>query len=163
MTEATETMEALVADLLSLARQGETVDDAEPVWLPTVAREAWTDVQTGDAAELVVDVNRSVPGDEHRLRELLQNLYANAVRHGGADVTVRVVALPDEAGFAVEDDGRGFGDADQSSLFDHGYTTDDDGTGFGLAIVKRVVDAHGWSIRATESETGGARFEILTG
>jgi signal transduction histidine kinase len=74
-----------------------------------------------------------------------------------------VVALPDEAGFAVEDDGRGFGDADQSSLFDHGYTTDDDGTGFGLAIVARVVEAHGWSIRATESETGGARFEILTG
>ena len=34
------------------------------------------------------------------------------------------------------------------------------GTGFGLRIVEQVVDAHGWSVRAVESEAGGARFEI---
>jgi len=35
------------------------------------------------------------------------------------------------------------------------------GTGFGLAIVAEMVTAHGWTIQVTESETGGARFEIL--
>ena len=38
--------------------------------------------------------------------------------------------------------------------------TADDGTGLGLAIVRAVVEAHGWDIRATESDQGGARFEV---
>ena len=36
----------------------------------------------------------------------------------------------------------------------------DEGTGFGLAIVREIVETHGWGIRVTDSETGGARFEI---
>jgi signal transduction histidine kinase len=39
-------------------------------------------------------------------------------------------------------------------------TTTDGGTGFGLAIVSSIASAHDWSIRATESESGGARFEV---
>jgi len=45
-------------------------------------------------------------------------------------------------------------------VFDAGYTTSEDGTGFGLPIVKEIVEAHDWSIAVTESEAGGARFEI---
>lgn len=36
----------------------------------------------------------------------------------------------------------------------------DEGTGFWLAIVKEIVQAHGWSIAVGESEEGGARFEV---
>ena len=35
-----------------------------------------------------------------------------------------------------------------------------EGTGFGLAIVRQIVEAHDWSITVTDSESGGARFEI---
>jgi signal transduction histidine kinase len=46
-------------------------------------------------------------------------------------------------------------------VFDRGYTTTEDGTGLGLAIVANVVNAHGWSIRVTDGDAGGARFEIV--
>ncbi|MEF8915608.1 ATP-binding protein [Natronomonas sp.] len=42
------------------------------------------------------------------------------------------------------------------------YSTTPDGTGFGLRIVDTVAEAHGWSTRATESESGGARIEFRT-
>ena len=35
-----------------------------------------------------------------------------------------------------------------------------DGRGFGLAIVRTIIEAHGWEIEVTESSSGGARFEI---
>jgi len=60
----------------------------------------------------------------------------------------------------VADDGVGIDEADRESLFDSGYSTKDDGTGLGLSIVERMVRAHGWEIAVTESENGGARFEI---
>jgi signal transduction histidine kinase len=63
-------------------------------------------------------------------------------------------------GFAVEDDGPGIDPEDRPHVFERGFTTDADGTGFGLAIVQRIVEAHGWDVRVTESATGGARFEI---
>jgi len=47
-------------------------------------------------------------------------------------------------------------------VFERGYTTAKGGTGFGLAIVEDIATAHGWSVQATESETGGARFEFTT-
>lgn len=41
-----------------------------------------------------------------------------------------------------------------------GYSMNEDGTGFGLWICKQIIDAHGWGITLTESEEGGARFEV---
>jgi PAS domain S-box-containing protein len=74
------------------------------------------------------------------------------------DVTVTVGDLDD--GFYVADDGPGVPESEPESLFDAGYTTSENGTGFGLSIVEQIADAHGWEIRVTESEAGGARFEI---
>jgi signal transduction histidine kinase len=82
------------------------------------------------------------------------------VEHGGSDVTVRVGTLDDRPGFYVEDDGPGIPEEVREEVFDRGVTTDDDGTGFGLAIVREIAEAHGWTVRATESDAGGARFEF---
>ena len=46
-------------------------------------------------------------------------------------------------------------------MFEMGASGNGGDTGLGLAIVQWVVAAHGWSVRATESGEGGARFEIL--
>lgn len=57
-------------------------------------------------------------------------------------------------------DGSAIPDEKKDQIFETGFTTNRQGTGFGLAIIKRIVNAHGWSISVTDSRDGGARFEI---
>jgi len=45
-------------------------------------------------------------------------------------------------------------------VFEAGYSTASEGTGFGLAIVADIAAVHGWDVSVTDSESGGARFEI---
>ena len=82
----------------------------------------------------------------------------NAVEHGGSDVSISVGGVDD--GFYIADDGVGIPDSERDRIFESGYSTAADGTGFGLRIVKQIVDAHGWEITATDSDSGGIRFEI---
>jgi len=89
---------------------------------------------------------------------VFENLYRNAIEHGGDGVTIRVGTS--NGGFFVEDTGPGIPADERDDVFESGYTTNEDGTGFGLAIVKRVVEAHGWEITVTEGSDGGARFEV---
>jgi len=158
----------LVDRVLELAHDGTAVDpeDRTRVDLDRVAREAWVCVD-GDAATLAVEGTPSVEADPDRLREALENLFENAATHAGTDVTVRVGALgadsgDDVRGFYVEDDGPGVPPEERDRVFEWGHTGADDGTGLGLAIVESIVEAHGWSVRVAESETGGARFEVET-
>lgn len=161
---ALDRMETLTDDLLTLAKAGQHVDDVESIHLATLARTCWQTVRTADA-DLVVDADLTVLADRTRLKQLLENLIRNAVEHGTSDaeegesdVTVTIGAL--EGGFCVADNGRGIPEADRDSIFEHGYSTADGGTGFGLAIVADIVEAHDWSIVVTDSDAGGARFEI---
>ncbi|WP_335999070.1 PAS domain S-box protein [Halorientalis halophila] len=157
MAEQLVRMEELIEDVLAIARHGQQVDDREPVEIAPLAESCWQTVETGDA-ELVLDTDRTISVDTSRIQQLFENLFRNAIEHGGRDVTIRVGTLSD--GFYVEDDGPGIPEGEREAVFDHGYTTDDDGTGFGLNIVKEIVNAHGWTVRVTEGTTGGARFEI---
>ena len=151
-----ERMDELIEMLLSLAQEGRTVDDPEPVSIETAATEAWETADTG-AMELVVEADSTIAADPARLRQAFENLFRNANDHGTA-TTVTVEDTP--SGFVVADDGEGISAADRESLFEFGYTTDDDGTGIGLAVVKRIADAHGWVVEVGDSDAGGARFEI---
>lgn len=155
-------MERLIEDVLTLAKQGRDVGETEPVELETVAESAWETAGV-PAATLVVDGSLdAVPADPERLRALFENLFRNAIEHGGPDVTVRIAALEDGSGFRVTDDGPGFEEVDTTEIFEYGHTSDPENTGFGLSIVAGIVDAHGWSITATTAADGGARFEITT-
>jgi len=156
---ALDRMDALVSDLLRLAREGQDVGETQSVCLGDVATEAWSHVDTGDAT-LQVETDRHVDADRDRLIELFENLYRNAAEHAGEEPTVTVGALGSPPGFFVADDGPGV-DPDIEP-FETGATTSDEGTGFGLAIVKSIAEAHGWSVAATEGENGGARFEFVT-
>jgi PAS domain S-box-containing protein len=152
---ALDRMDDIVADLLLLAR-GEAAVEPAAVDLTEVARRAWRHVPADDAA-LSVAADRRLYASEGHLRSLLENLFRNAVEHGGDAVAVTVGALDD--GFHVADDGVGFPDDVRDQAFEHGVAGGG-GTGLGLAIVERIADAHGWSVTACESETGGARVEV---
>jgi len=170
--KAHDRMETIIDEMLTLARQGQSVSDLEPVALATTAREAWETTDTVDAT-LVVETEARIRADESRLRQVFENLFRNAIDHGGSAVAVTVGDLPPcpegdgevdrprrRGGFFVEDDGPGIPADERETVFQSGYTTADDGTGFGLAIVQSVVEAHGWDVSVAESETGGARFEV---
>ena len=156
---ALDRMEAIIADLLTLARQGNVVDDVEPVCIATLVAEVATTVGMADERLRVAD-DVIVPADRSRLAQLFENLLANALRHVGDDVVVTVGALPDGDGFYVEDDGEGIDPGRREEVFEAGVTTDDDGTGFGLKIVAEIADAHGWRVDVTDGEDGGARFRF---
>ena len=156
---ALDRMEQLIDDLLTLARQGEEVEDTEVVDVAAVVNECWETVATADAT-LVVETDLVVRCHRGRFRQLFENLFRNAVEHGSDAVTVTVGNLPDRPGFFVADDGPGIPPEDRDEVLESGFTTSEDGTGFGLSIVSQIVGAHDWEIAVTESEDGGARFEI---
>jgi len=170
VAEAHERMEAIIDDVLSLAKYGQTVIEPEPVDLQTRALQAWE--TAGNAqGELVLDEDLgSILGDSARLSRLLENLFRNAVEHAGPEVTIRVepftrqqVDKPGaepQGGFAIEDNGHGIPEDERDAVTDLGYSSVESGTGYGLWIVSEMVQAHGWSMTVTESEPGGARFEI---
>ncbi|MDG5777101.1 PAS domain S-box protein [Haloarculaceae archaeon H-GB1-1] len=157
---ALDRMQVLIEDLLTLAREGQRVEQSRVVALDEQVRAAWETVPSDDATLEVVLDEYCVTADVGRLQQLLENLLSNAVRHGGADVMVRVGPLADERGFFVADDGPGIPKKKRDAVFDHGFSTCAEGTGLGLAIVRGIVEAHGWTIDVCESDLGGARFEI---
>jgi len=119
---AHERMDTLIADLLTLAREGERVSETESVRLSVVVESCWETVETANAT-LAVEEDLWLRADESRFRQLVvENLVRNAVEHGGDDVLITVGALggnrngsengsvtetSDEVGFFVEDDGPG--------------------------------------------------------
>ena len=155
-------IEAIIEDALVMTRELES-GSTEPVNVATVAQHAWEHVETGDV-ELRVDCDISVEGIPSRLTQLFENLFRNAVEHGGNVGVVRVGGVSDDEagthGFFIADDGVGIPDERREAVTEDGYTTSEDGTGLGLSIISDIVDTHGWQLAVTESERGGARFDI---
>ena len=150
-------MATLIDDLLTLSREDREVTDPQPVDLETIINGCWENVET-EAAVLTTTADRNVRADRSRLKQVFENLFRNAVEHGGAEVTVTVGELDD--GFYIADDGPGISSGERDEIFEAGYSGSADGTGFGLSIVEQVVNAHDWQIRVVDGADGGARFEI---
>ena len=155
---ALDRMNEIIDDTLTLARKGRTVARMEPIDVAHLAAECWEMVSTEDAT-LEIDREFHLRGDRDRLQHVFENLFRNAIEHGGDDLTVTVGVL-DEKGFYVEDDGPGVPAEEREAIFEAGHTTATSGTGFGLTIVKQIAKAHGWYVQATDGTTGGARFEF---
>jgi K+-sensing histidine kinase KdpD len=159
VVDAHDRMERLVDNVLALARS-DSVPADDTVDLAALARRAWS-VVDGEDASLVVDGNPgTVAGSRGHVRQLYENLFRNAVEHAGRDVTVSLGPLAEETGWYVADDGPGIDPDERTRVLDGGYSTRDNGTGFGLAIVERIVEAHGWRVTVTDSQADGARFEF---
>jgi signal transduction histidine kinase/ActR/RegA family two-component response regulator len=117
------------------------------------------------------DVPARVLGDPERLRQVLMNLVANAIKfteRGAIEVSVRLAdaspAAPVTLEFCVADTGIGVSPAQQDRLFrpfsqvDSSIARRHGGTGLGLAISKGLVTAMGGTIWVTSDAGAGARF-----
>jgi signal transduction histidine kinase len=155
----------IIQDVLTLARQGQSIDEKLVVDLSNIATSAWSHVETADAA-LDISTDVSIEADPDRLTQVFENLFRNSVEHGTADaealekpITVTVGGLDEQSGFYVADDGDGIDGDLRGQVLEAGFSAAD-GTGLGLAIVSNIATAHGWDITVTESAAGGARFDF---
>jgi two-component system, OmpR family, sensor kinase len=194
LSESTR-MSVLVDDLLLLARldAGRPLN-SEPVDMTRLAIDATSDAQVARPRHRWIlelpDDPELVLGDEHRLRQVLANLLANAGRHtpDGTTVTVRVSDLmpvgEPVSGFrsvshgtlpaaprlviSVTDNGPGIPAELLPDLFERftradtsrSHATNASSTGLGLAIVDAVVTAHHGAVLVT-SRPGMTRFTIV--
>jgi two-component system, NtrC family, sensor histidine kinase HydH len=159
----------LVSDMLNLAKtrkpQLQVVDAAqvarEVVDLASHSGRGFLDVPI----VFVGETEMRVEADNAMLRQLLWNLVRNAVQASTAGSAVRVLARIHQGNAQVEvvDHGEGLDPAAKEKLFDPFYTTRSKGTGIGLAVVRRIVDDHGWGISVLDTDGGGATFLVDMG
>jgi signal transduction histidine kinase len=165
-------MERMTDELLTIARENQTVEDPEEVAFTTVVERAW---QTSKADHTALSIQGPLGGiyaDDDRLLRLFENLFRNVAEHArGEDadefdpdeddpVVITVSRLDDADGFYVADDGVGIPPDKRADVLEMGYTDSLEGTGYGLHIVAEIARAHGWRVTVTDSESGGARFEF---
>ncbi len=112
----------------------------------------------------------TVTVDRSRIRQVLHNLLANALRHtpSGGQVTIAVAQPAGRLRLTMQDTGEGIAPEDLEHIFDRFYRTDPSrsretgGSGLGLAIVKAIVEAHGGEVIAASPGVGrGTRFTIF--
>ena len=165
-------MTGLVDDLLVLARldQGRTLDRSA-VDLRAIATDAVADarvVAPQRQISLSADGPVLVTGDDTRLRQVLGNLVRNALVHTPQQTSIEVaVATDDSVGsVSVSDHGPGLAAEDVERIFEPFYRADPSrsrdrgGAGLGLSIVSAVVSAHGGRVKVSQTEGGGATFEV---
>jgi signal transduction histidine kinase len=162
-------MQRLVDDLLDLSRieSGGWRPATDIVELEPAVRDAWAPLaeraRTGGVTfEVAVSPEaHAVPVDPDALRQILTNLFTNALRHTAAGGRVRVGAelVQDSVRLTVSDTGSGIPAEHLPRIFERFYRVDpgrsraQGGTGLGLSIVKHLVEAHGGHVEA-ESALG---------
>jgi signal transduction histidine kinase len=119
------------------------------------------------SGRLRLELHLAAPGasvriDRRELQRVFVNLLQNAAQAAPAGVTVRIESAVDGARGLVRfaDDGPGIPPAAQARLFEPYFTTRTAGTGLGLAICRRIVEAHGGSIRLEAAGPRGTVFRI---
>jgi signal transduction histidine kinase len=164
LVEETRLLSRLIDDLrtLSLAESGVLELHREPTDLGVLIGEviaAFCAQAESGGVRLLADVPDDLPLaeiDPLRLREVLLNLTANALRHTppGGEVRIAAAATADSLRFSVADTGTGIAPEDLPHVFERFYkTADSTGSGLGLAIARNLVLAHGGKIEA-ESAVG---------
>jgi two-component system OmpR family sensor kinase len=171
MEQEARRMGLLVDDLLLLAR----LDQGRPLETVPLALDRLVDDAVRDAR--AVEPDRpidlaaepvTVVGDDHRLRQVVGNLLANARLHTppGTPVHVSLRATGDRVRLVVADDGPGLAPDVAARVFERFYRGDPartrtrGGSGLGLSIVAAVAEAHGGRVSVDTAPGAGARFVV---
>lgn len=168
-----ERMRALTRDLLAYARLEKEAGASEPVELDVLLGETLESLAgplSDRDAQVVAEELPTVYGDAARLRQVLQNLLANAIKFSDADARPRVEitgTLLDDgtARIDVRDDGIGFAPGQAELIFrpfQRLHAADRyEGTGIGLAVCQKIVEQHGGRIWAEGEPGAGATFSFV--
>ena len=177
-----ESMRRLVTDLLDISRieSGHVMTEKTQVDILALAKEAYETFRVqADEANLtltldVPDTLSTVCGSEDRLRQIIENLLSNAIKftdEGGVTLSLREEEpqldgqeKKREIVLAISDTGMGIPEEDLAHIFDDFYRVRGkkkrEGVGLGLAIVHRLVEAHGGTITAESTVGQGTTFTV---
>jgi signal transduction histidine kinase len=169
---AVDTLDALLSDLLKLSRAGRGINTLEPLGLGVIACEA-ANLFSRPIAErgvrIEIDPDLPVVSVDHaRIREVLVNLLENALKYSGScpDPLIRIGVDRHSATpvFFVQDNGIGIESRYLERIFNLFEKLDatTEGTGVGLAIVKRIIEAHGGKIWAESEGLGKGTTFLFT-
>jgi signal transduction histidine kinase len=158
--------ELSVGDLGALRLETDAVDlDAEV----RRAIDAFGEAITARQMRVRISIAQPLPharGDAGRIRQVMHNLFSNALRYTDDGGTIDVAARRDgeEIRVSVSDDGVGFPAHEADAIFQRFHRVDASrsratgGTGLGLAIAKQLIEAHGGNIGAFANDPRGATF-----
>ena len=162
-------LQALIDELLEFARRGRDGAQGAPIDADAIARDvvrAFRERHAGRGANVEL-VTPLPPVHAHpiRFRQALTNLVENALNHAGVDAPrVQIAGFTDNGtvSIVVEDDGYGVADGDAGRIFElfGRGNREGAGTGIGLALVKRVAESSGGTIRYEPGPRGGSRFVL---
>lgn len=169
--DETRQLARLIEDLrtLALAESGglhlaQEATDLEILINETVA--SFRGQAAGSGIALIPDAapNLNAVVDPARIRQVLENLIANALRYTARGGEIRVTGAWDTGNnvrIAVKDTGRGISPQELPHIFERFYKArDSGGTGLGLAIAKSLVEAHGGEIRAASAPGEGTELSF---
>jgi PAS domain S-box-containing protein len=171
MTGAATRMQELLDALLRYSRVESKGQEFRPSKLDDIARDATTDLEVAiKKIEAQVEVSQLpiITGDPYQLRQLFQNLIANAVKYHRSEVRTFIKIHGDEddgtVRIFVEDNGIGFDERYLEKIFQpfqrlHGRN-EYAGTGIGLAICRKIVERHGGAITARSTPGKGSTFIV---
>ena len=179
--EHSETLTALVEQILRFAgsEAGHVIRVREPTSIAALIEDSLQSVlEPLPARGILVEkrIDSDLPlvlADKLAMKHALQNLVENAVKHGAdANEWLGVFASPlvDKCGSAVEiriaDSGPGIPLEEQQHIFDpffrgrRALADQVHGTGLGLNLVKKIIEAHGGTIRVHSEESNGSEFIV---
>jgi PAS domain S-box-containing protein len=171
--DASERMSRLLSDLLALSRLTSSVEPFSEVDLSVTLSEVISDLHVRlDETAGRVQVLSSLPvirADQSQMHRLLLNLVGNALKYhrSGVPPVVQVRASEQNGHITivVEDNGIGFDEKYAERIFapfQRLHAKDAfEGTGMGLAIVRKIVERHGGTVRATSRPGAGSSFTVV--
>lgn len=170
LSEDLDELDELSTELVSWMDSGPRSDTRQPFALAPVL-ESLVELEQAGAAPRAIDLSCppgvSVAADRRQFERAIENLLRNAVRYAQERITVTVTTVEGQVAIDVGDDGPGIpGDQRTRVLspfvrLDGSHTRAHRGLGLGLAIVRRIVEAHGGSVTIRESPQGGTLVRTL--
>ncbi|RZS54883.1 sensor histidine kinase [Sphaerotilus mobilis] len=160
-------IERLVRTLLTYTRDpAEVLGEADPGEILRGAAEHYRPAFDGQNKHLVLDWAGPLPtvrGDVVLLQQVLNSLLSNALEASGpqATVTVRAGTVGEMVSIQVQDHGSGMPAETLANAFKPFYTTKPRGLGMGLALVKRVLDRLGGSVKIDSRPGAGTTVTLL--
>ena len=136
----------MVDHSVALADAGLIIEETMNVKLSPLVREV-ADSTIPESVSYSQEELPVVSADQRKVAQIFRNLFDNAIQHGQPS-KIQVTSEKTDGAYLIRvtNDGKTIPEIQKPKIFLRGFTTSKNGQGYGLAIVRRLVEAHGWTI-----------------